>query len=165
MRGFFEGGVYYLEAPKTTSRIRISSQFKRGEEGTKGRKERKRKKGRREEGEGKKARNAEGGGNEGKYLSLDRLATMTVLAYGAITRTVSAPRDLGLTPVTRTVAPSRSQSQSVKGDKGDGEREVGKLTVLPSNLVLERSSDLFSSSMESKRSHRVSVSEVVCQTR
>ena len=35
-------------------------------------------------------------------LCFERLATIIVLAYGARTRTVSVPIDLGLTPVTRT---------------------------------------------------------------
>ena len=39
---------------------------------------------------------------EATNLSLERLARIRVFAYGAKTRTVSVPRDLGLTPVTRT---------------------------------------------------------------
>lgn len=68
---------------------------------------------------------------------------MTVLAYGAITRTVSDPRDFGLTPVTRTVLSAISDEPNMMN--------ASDLTVLSRYLGLEGSGNFFCGRISTER--------------
>lgn len=82
-----------------------------------------------------------------RYLSFDRLAMIIVLAYGAITRTVSSPRDFGLTPVTTTM--SRGQLRQYSIVKSQSIMH----TSLADNILLEGIRSLFCSGVCCKLDH------------
>lgn len=85
------------------------------------------------------------------YFDCVRLAMMMVAAYGARTRTVSAPSETGLTPVITTIQ-KKTFNDSCKP------YETTTPTIPPSNLLLER----LSSSLSSRR---IIPMQHICSTR